>query len=46
MVTSTLRYQQATPTFHQWKNQKQVYGLNFVSTDDAANFAHVNNQQI
>lgn len=38
-ITRTLRYNQATPTFHQWKDNKQVYGLNFVSREDADLFA-------
>ncbi|KAK2706913.1 protein enabled-like isoform X3 [Artemia franciscana] len=34
-----LKYNQATPTFHQWRDNKQVYGLNFSSKDDADGFA-------
>ena len=34
-----LKYNQATPTFHQWRNNQQVYGLNFSSKEDADNFA-------
>ncbi|XP_046443248.1 protein enabled-like isoform X1 [Daphnia pulex] len=34
-----LKYNQATPTFHQWRDSKQVYGLNFSSKDDADAFA-------
>jgi len=34
-----LRYNRATPTFHQWRDNRQVYGLNFASKDDADNFA-------
>lgn len=34
-----LKYNQATPTFHQWRDNKQVYGLNFSSKDDADSFA-------
>ena len=34
-----LKYNQATPTFHQWRDNKQVYGLNFSSKDDADVFA-------
>ena len=30
-----LKYNEATPTFHQWRDQRQVYGLNFQSKDDA-----------
>lgn len=35
-----LKYNQATPTFHQWRDNKQVYGLNFSSKDDADAFAN------
>ncbi|CAG0914079.1 unnamed protein product [Notodromas monacha] len=39
-VLKTLKYNQATPTFHQWRDCKQsVYGLNFSSKEDADNFA-------
>ncbi|CAG0915952.1 unnamed protein product [Notodromas monacha] len=39
-VLKTLKYNQATPTFHQWRDSKQsVYGLNFSSKEDADNFA-------
>ena len=34
-----LKYNQATPTFHQWRDQRQVYGLNFNTKDDADVFA-------
>ena len=34
-----LKYNQATGTFHQWRDNKQVYGLNFSSKDDADAFA-------
>ncbi|XP_032238367.1 protein enabled isoform X2 [Nematostella vectensis] len=30
-----LKYNEATPTFHQWRDQRQVYGLNFQSKDEA-----------
>ena len=40
-IVRGLKYNQATPTFHQWRDQKQVYGLNFASAEDAANFAAV-----
>ena len=33
-----MKYNAATPTFHQWRDQRQVYGLNFHSKDDAATF--------
>lgn len=35
-----LKYNQATPTFHQWRDQRHVYGLNFASKEDAEAFAH------
>ncbi|CAG0880643.1 unnamed protein product [Darwinula stevensoni] len=38
-ILKGLKYNQATPTFHQWRDNKQVYGLNFSSKDDADNFA-------
>ncbi|XP_037077133.1 protein enabled homolog [Pollicipes pollicipes] len=38
-VLKGLKYNQATPTFHQWRDNKRVYGLNFSSADDAALFA-------
>lgn len=38
-VLKGLKYNQATPTFHQWRDNKQVYGLNFSSKDDAEVFA-------
>lgn len=33
-----MKYNAATPTFHQWRDQRQVYGLNFQSKEDAAQF--------
>ena len=33
-----MKYNVATPTFHQWRDQRQVYGLNFQSKDDASQF--------
>ena len=40
MITSSLRYNQATETFHQWRDADDViYGLNFVSREDADTFA-------
>jgi hypothetical protein len=38
-ILKGLKYNQATPTFHQWRDNKQVYGLNFSSKDDAEIFA-------
>lgn len=34
-----LKYNQATPTFHQWRDNRQVYGLNFVNKEEADSFA-------
>ncbi len=39
-ILKGLKYNQATPTFHQWRDNRQVYGLNFTSKEDADNFAH------
>ncbi|KAK9885759.1 hypothetical protein WA026_013631 [Henosepilachna vigintioctopunctata] len=38
-ILKGLKYNQATPTFHQWRDNKHVYGLNFSSKDDADQFA-------
>ncbi|XP_069117283.1 vasodilator-stimulated phosphoprotein-like isoform X3 [Argopecten irradians] len=38
-ILRTLKYNQATATFHQWRDNKQVYGLNFSSREDAESFA-------
>ncbi|XP_044079382.1 vasodilator-stimulated phosphoprotein-like isoform X4 [Siniperca chuatsi] len=35
-----MKYNQATPSFHQWRDPKQVWGLNFGSKEDAALFAN------
>ena len=35
-----LVYTQSTPIFHQWRDQSQVYGLNFVSVQDAQVFGN------
>ncbi|XP_004544036.2 vasodilator-stimulated phosphoprotein isoform X3 [Maylandia zebra] len=35
-----LKYNQATPNFHQWRDARQVWGLNFGSKEDAALFAN------
>lgn len=34
-----LIYNEATNRFHQWRSNGQVYGLNFVSPDEASDFA-------
>lgn len=38
-ILKGLKYNQATPTFHQWRDSKFVYGLNFSSQQDAEAFA-------
>ncbi|XP_075722324.1 ENAH actin regulator enabled isoform X7 [Rhipicephalus microplus] len=38
-ILKGLKYSQATGTFHQWRDNRTVYGLNFSSKDDADNFA-------
>ena len=38
-VPKGLKYNQATQTFHQWWDARQVYGLNFGSKEDASVFA-------
>ncbi|XP_030755369.1 protein enabled isoform X1 [Sitophilus oryzae] len=38
-ILKGLKYNQATTTFHQWRDNKQVYGLNFSSKEDADCFA-------
>ncbi|XKL63614.1 hypothetical protein PGB90_005978 [Kerria lacca] len=43
LIARTLKYNQATSTFHQWRDSKQVYGLNFSSRDDADAFAKAMN---
>ncbi|XP_016663930.1 protein enabled isoform X4 [Acyrthosiphon pisum] len=39
VILKTLKYNQATTTFHQWRDNKHVYGLNFSSKEDADSFA-------
>ncbi|XP_072031784.1 uncharacterized protein [Amphiura filiformis] len=38
-ILKGLKYNQATATFHQWRDSRQVYGLNFQSAEDADKFA-------
>lgn len=38
-ILKGLKYNQATATFHQWRDSKFVYGLNFSSPQDAEAFA-------
>jgi enabled protein len=37
-ISKGIKYNQATPTFHQWRDQSCVYGLNFSSKLDAQEF--------
>ena len=47
-VAPGLRYNEATETFHQWRDQgsKQVVGLHFVSPEEAAMFGAVMSQSL
>ncbi|XP_013145404.1 PREDICTED: protein enabled [Papilio polytes] len=38
-IVRGLKYNQATATFHQWRDARQVYGLNFSCREDADSFA-------
>lgn len=38
-IIKGMKYNQATPNFHQWRDPKQVWGLNFGSKEDGAQFA-------
>lgn len=38
-IVKGLKYNQATPNFHQWRDARQVWGLNFGSKEDATLFA-------
>ena len=38
-IVKNLKYNQATPTFHQWRDSRTIYGLNFPTPDDAEKFA-------
>ncbi|XP_043930969.1 ena/VASP-like protein isoform X3 [Protopterus annectens] len=39
-IAKGLKYNQATPTFHQWRDARQVYGLNFASKEEATTFSN------
>uniref|UniRef100_UPI00358F1E47 protein enabled homolog isoform X1 n=1 Tax=Myxine glutinosa TaxID=7769 RepID=UPI00358F1E47 len=45
-IVRGLKYNQATPTFHQWRDARQVYGLNFGSKEDANVFAAAMNNAL
>lgn len=38
-IVKGLKYNQATPNFHQWRDARQVWGLNFGTKEDANQFA-------
>uniref|UniRef100_A0ACB8FST4 Uncharacterized protein n=1 Tax=Sphaerodactylus townsendi TaxID=933632 RepID=A0ACB8FST4_9SAUR len=38
-IVKGLKYNQATPNFHQWRDARQVWGLNFSTKEDAGQFA-------
>lgn len=38
-IVKGLKYNQATPNFHQWRDARQVWGLNFGSKEDATLFS-------
>ncbi|CAG5870232.1 unnamed protein product [Menidia menidia] len=39
-IVKGMKYNQATPNFHQWRDPKQVWGLNFGSKEEASVFAN------
>ena len=39
-IVRGVKYNQATPNFHQWRDARQVWGLNFGSKEDATQFAN------
>ncbi|XP_040007448.1 vasodilator-stimulated phosphoprotein-like isoform X3 [Xiphias gladius] len=39
-IIKGMKYNQASPNFHQWRDPRQVWGLNFGSKEDAALFAN------
>uniref|UniRef100_A0A3B5LQ37 Ena/VASP-like protein n=1 Tax=Xiphophorus couchianus TaxID=32473 RepID=A0A3B5LQ37_9TELE len=39
-IVKGLKYNQATQTFHQWRDARQVYGLNFASKEEATTFSN------
>ncbi|MBN3275061.1 VASP protein, partial [Polyodon spathula] len=45
-IIKGLKYNQATPNFHQWRDARQVWGLNFSSKDEAVVFANGMNQAL
>ncbi|VDO59570.1 unnamed protein product, partial [Onchocerca flexuosa] len=46
-IYERLRYKSATPTFHQWRDEKRkVYGLSFMKEEDARLFVKVMTQAL
>lgn len=41
MILKSLKYHVATPTFHQWRDGKTVYGLNFHDEESGNNFSNI-----
>lgn len=39
LISRSLRYNQATPVFHQWRDSRQIYGLQFINKEEADSFA-------
>ncbi|XP_052273240.1 vasodilator-stimulated phosphoprotein-like isoform X4 [Dreissena polymorpha] len=39
-ILKNLKYNQATPTFHQWRDSRSVYGLNFANKEDSDTFSN------
>ncbi|KAB1253937.1 Vasodilator-stimulated phosphoprotein [Camelus dromedarius] len=37
-IVRSVKYNQATPNFHQWRDARQVWGLNFGSKEDTTQF--------
>lgn len=38
-IVKNMKYSQATPNFHQWRNRQSIYGVIFSSPEDAETFA-------
>ncbi|RXM95846.1 Vasodilator-stimulated phosphoprotein [Acipenser ruthenus] len=45
-IIKGLKYNQATPNFHQWRDARQVWGLNFSNKEEAVVFANSMNQAL
>ena len=46
MLIKGLKYNQANLTFLQWRDSKQVYGLNFQNKEDAETFTQMLKQSV